>query len=372
MKKIFLDVAAGVRANPASLHAAGVKAGRELEAARQLVAETLGAHPDEIIFTSGGTESNNLAILGLPEGEVIVSSIEHASVLAPAAARGRGVIILPVDSAGKVKIEKLAELITPQTVLVSIILANNEIGTIQSMAEIAKVVRQARRRLGTVTPYLHTDACQAARFIPLDVNKLGVDLLTLNGSKLIGPGTGVLYRRRGIPLKPLLYGGGQEGSLRPGTENVAGISAFARALAQAQKSCLKESKRLIKLRDYFIKAVKKNIPEAELNGHLSERLPNNINFSFPGVLGEQVVLELDAKGIAVSTGSACAIPKHDDSYVIMALGKDKNHAISALRFTLSQNTTAADLNYVLKILISIITKLKKTNHDYSSQFTLWI
>lgn len=369
VKRVISEAEQKYWANPASLHQGGVAAAAALRAARTSVAESLGAHPDEIIFTSGGTESNNLAILGAPAGEIIISAIEHSSILAPAAIRGA--LILPVDERGQIKLAEFKKLLGPKTSLVSIIYANNEIGTIQDIKAISKIIRAHRAEYKTTLPYLHIDACQAPRFLNIDVRQLGVDLMTINASKIYGPkGVGALFIKRGVKIKARALGGGQEVDHRAGTENVPGIMGLAAALKLALKQQIKETKKLTPLRDEAIKTILKTIPDTVLNGDPLERLPNNLNFSFTGVLGEQLVLELAALGIAASTGSACAIPKHDDSYVILALGKSKSLAKSAVRFTLGRETTRADLNYLIKSLKNIITKLRTANHAYAANLTL--
>lgn len=377
MKRLYLDTAAGTSPNPGSLHREGVLAKKTLEAARKTAASLLSARPDEIIFTSGGTEGNNLAILGVPAGEVIVSAIEHPSVLVPAEARvktGRGQMLLaPVDEGGVVKMAELKKLISLTTVLISVMYANNEIGTIEPIAEIAKLVRWARKEFNQPTPYLHIDACQAPRFLPLNVQKLGVDLMTINSGKIYGPrGIGLLFKRRGVKLTPQLLGGEQEAGYRSGTENHLLARDFVQALVLADKLKDKESQQLSKLRDHFIAQVIKEIPDAILNGSVHNRLPNNVNFSFPGVVAEQVIIELDSQCIAASTGSACSLPKHNSSYVIMALGKSAELARSAVRFSFPRGLTKSDVNYTIKTLKKIISNLRQNNYAYATDLALWL
>lgn len=384
--RIFLDTAAGTPldeavvaamrplvgrdfGNPSSLHAEGERSRAALAAARQAAADFLSAWPSEIVFTAGGTEANNLALAAGGDGEVITSAIEHPSVLAPAAARR--LIIAPVLPTGQLDLVKFAALLNPNTRLVSIMIANNEIGSLQPIAEIGRIIRRHRRRLGTPYPYFHTDACQAARFLPLNVRSLGVDLLTLNAGKIYGPkGVGLLFVRAGVNLPPLALGGGQEEGRRAGTENLPGIAGLAAALQLAARRRDREARRLSALRDWFWLELQKRVPAANLNGSLTNRLPNNLNISFPGVLAEQVVLELDAQGFAVSTGSACAIPKHDDSYVILALGYDRARALSAIRLSFGRETTRRDLTKLLKILPPIINRLTTANHVYAADLVL--
>jgi cysteine desulfurase len=358
MKQINLDAAAG-RQNPSSLHGEGVQSARRLAAARELVSQVLACRPDEIIFTSGGTESNNLAIFGLSPKHLVITKLEHASVLEPAKKFKH--TLVSVNSDGFLDLEQFKKSLKKNTELVSVIYAHNEIGVIQPIRGLAKIIRQFRQQNKTRTPYLHIDACQAPRYLPLDVQKLGVDLLTLNGGKLGVPGVGLLYVRRGVPLQPLILGGGQENGRRAGTENMVGIEAFAQELARASKNSEKVCKQVSKLQQYFLDKLLK-LPGAMPNGARDNRLPNNINISFAGLDGEQIVLELDARGVLVSTGAACNVPDRDASYVIMALGKSREEALSAVRFTLSPETKKSELDYVLKSLSEILPKLNSVKN----------
>lgn len=387
MERIYLDTAAATpldtqvwRAmrpwlgrdfgNPSSLHQEGVNAAAALAAARVECATALGALPDEIIFTAGGTEANNLALTATGNGAIIVSAIEHLSVLAPVNQVGRA-IIAPVLPSGQINLKKFAELLTSEVKLVSVIYVNNEIGAIQSLAEIAKIIRRARKRAGTPYPYFHTDACQAGRFLSLDVRQLGVDLMTVNAGKIYGPkGVGLLYVKRGIKLEPQFLGGGQEAGYRAGTENVPGIVGLATALTLAGKLRGGEAIKLSRLRDWLWQELKRVAPEVQLNGSLDNRSPNNLNLYFPDVLAEQLVLELDAKGFAVSTGSACSIPKADDSHVILALGHSRERAAGSIRISLGRDTTKEKLKKLIKVLPSIINKLTQANHAYIADFNL--
>lgn len=373
-KRIYLDTASGTlvdgglpgQGNPSSIHAEGVLAEKALEAARVSVAANFQCQPDEIVFTSGGTESNNLALFGvvqhrgLNKSHIIVSAIEHASVLQAAKElekRGVALTILPVDKDGVVDLKVLKDSLRPETVLVSIMFANNEIGTIEPIKEIAKILRDYRRDQGLDRdhanyPYFHTDACQATRFFDLDTRKLGTNLITINANKMYGPkGSGALYVRRGVKIKPLFYGGGQENNLRSGTENVAGAVGLAKAFSLATKLRDKETKNLTKLRDYAIKKIQKEIPTAVLNGpmpdgragHPTNRLPNNFNFTFPGIDPEWLVLQLDAKGISCSTGSACSFN------TLAGQAKDDRDIIS-VRFSLGRDAKKSDLDYLIKLL----------------------
>ena len=377
---INLDTAAG-GGNPSSLHHGGAMVKKLVENSRILIASLISGQPDEIIFTSGGTEANNLAIFGvmghrmsaghsMSGSHIITTKIEHASILEPCrelARRGCPVTYLPINRDGLVSPVALAEALRPETVLVSIGYANNEIGVIQPIRELAKVIRHFRKMrhrmsnilldIGCLTPYFHTDACQAPRFLDCRVSTLGVDLMTLNSGKIYGPeGVGCLYVRRGVNLSPLIYGGGQERGIRNGTENVKGIVGFADALALCVKLREKESARLTKLRDYFIDRLLK-LPGVVLNGSRKSRLPNNVNVSFIGADSESVVLNLDAQGVYVSSGSACSTHTKDSSYVVQALGYQPEAARSAVRFTLDRATTKRDLDYVLKILPAILKRV---------------
>jgi cysteine desulfurase len=352
--------------NPSSIHKEGVLAKREVESARKEIAEIIGAQPDELIFPSGGTEANNLAIFGvIPHWDigcpnVVVSSIEHPSVLEcvrELEKHGVEVTFLPVGSDGIVSVKDVAEAIKENTVLVSIMYANNEIGTIQPIAEIAKVIRRSKSK-----SLFHTDACQATNYLDMNVLRLGVDLMTFNASKIYGPkGVGALYVKRGIKLSPIIFGGGQEKGMRSGTENTAGIRGFAEAMKIAEKMKEKESARLMKLRDFFIKEVLKKIPNAVLNGDPTQRLPNNINFSFLDLDGEEIVIGLDARGIAVSTGSACANISVDGkvSHVLLAIGNNQNFARGGVRFTLGRETTKEDIERIIKELSLVVKNLYK-------------
>lgn len=363
--------------NPSSLSKEGVVAQTALEDARKQIATLLGAHTDEIIFTSGGTEGDNLAILGVARGlliknkikkpgHIITTVIEHQAVLESCKRleqEGWTISYLPVSKEGIIDLIAFKEALQPETVLVSVMYANNEIGTIQPLREIAKILRehrkaQSQRDLSTVDrlPYFHTDACQAPRFLPLQVEKLGVDIMTLNGSKIYGPkGIGCLYLKRNTFIEPLICGGGQERGLRSGTENVPGAVGLAEALDSVIKQSGKQNEKIKCLRDHFIEKIT-DFPAVEINGDLIDRLPNNINVSFTGVMGEWIVLSLDSRGVACSTGSACSVHHKDDAHVIMALGYDRSRAESAVRFTLDKATTKKDIDYVLKVLKEILSK----------------
>jgi cysteine desulfurase len=385
MRKVYLDNAATtmvdprvikamapyfdiVYANPSSFHSMGKQAENALEGARKSIANNLNCRPKEIIFCSGGTESDNMAVLGAARASqkngnhIITSKIEHHAVLEPVmelvkSGEFRATYIMP-DKQGIIDPKEVAKSITKKTILVSVMAANNEIGTIQPIAEIGREILKWRKKNNTPYPYFHTDACQAAGAMELNVEKLHVDFLTFNASKIYGPkGIGALYIRSGAKIKPLMFGGSQEMLIRPGTQNVAGAVGLAKALEIAISDRDKENKRLIKLRDYFIGELLK-IKGTRLNGDAEKRLPNNINVSFNGIEGEAMVLYLDAKGIYVSSGSACTSRTLDPSHVVLACGLDREIAHSSVRFTLGKKTTREDLAYVLKVLPGIVEKLR--------------
>jgi cysteine desulfurase len=373
MRPYFSDIFG----NPSSFHTLGMQAKDAVSDARGRIAKLLNAHEDEIIFTSGGTESDNLAVIGVPRyfakcppfvdgsaglPHVITSAVEHHAVLEPLVALQRkkeiDLTIVDVDRTGMVDAKAVMAAIKPTTVLVSIMTANNEIGTIQPIAEIGRELLKHRKEQGTQFPYFHTDACQATGFLELDVEKMHVDLLTLNGSKMYGPkGIGALYVRRGVKFQPFFIGGGQERNLRSGTENVPGIMGLAKAFELAQADREKESERLTKLRDRLAEGLLK-IPKTILNGHPTERLPNSVNVSFIDIEGEAAVLYLDAKGIMASTGSACASTSLDPSHVILATGLSYEAAHGSIRFTLGHATTEEDVDYVIKEMPAIVERLR--------------
>lgn len=386
MRQIYLDYAATtyidprvlqkmkpylttVYGNASSLYSLGREAKAAIDKAREDIAKILGVLPREIIFTGSGTESDNMAIYGIAKAyrnygnHIIVSKIEHKAVLESAKKLekdGFKVTYLNVDSQGIAKLGELRRALNKKTILVSIMYANNEIGTIQPIAEISKIIRNFRNGSVGSPPAFHTDACQAAGALSLKIKDLGVNLLTLNGSKIYGPkGSGCLYKNQDFEIKSLIVGGSQEMGLRAGTENTALIVGFSEALKLAEKLRKKESQRLKNLRDYFIKKVLKTIPSSRLNGHTQKRLPNNINLSFTGIEGESLVLKLDQYGISSSTGSACTSTDLTPSHVLLALGLLEDLASASLRLTLGRKTTEKDLNYVLKILPKIVEELRK-------------
>ncbi len=356
-------------ANPSALYKEGIFVQKAIEEARKKIAMTLQAHVDEIVFTGTGTESDNLAIfgtfatalsLGVRTPHIITSAFEHPAVLEAireCERQGALVTYLIPNQDGFIRVEDVASALTKNTILVSCMYANNEIGTIQPIREIAKAIRffkKQKKILGNF-PYFHVDASQAANYLPLSVENLHADLLTLDGSKIYGPkGIGVLFVRRGVQISPRILGGGQEDGRRSGTENLPLINAFAEALFIAQQEALKESKRLIPLRDFLINKILKLYPKALLNGSLSNRLPNNVNICFPGQEGEMLVLRFDAKGIAVSASSSCrTLSENTRSYVVDLLG-DSRCGESSVRFTLGRSTTKKDLEATVSVLKKIM------------------
>lgn len=385
MKDIYLDHAAttpldpqvleamlpylqGMYANPSSFHSKGLEVQNAVTLARQSIAKHLNCREDEIIFTSGGTESDNLAITGIVRAHadkgkhVITSSIEHPAVLDLLIhMKKKGEIeltVLPVDRSGIVRVSDLEAALREDTILVSIMYANNEIGTIQPIAEIGRSILKWRKDKLTPLPYFHTDACQAAGFLDLDQEKLHVDLLTFNGPKIYGPkGIGALFVRRALKLEPMMRGGGQEKNIRSGTENVPGIIGLAKALDISRSIKETEHARLFALRARLEEGLLR-IPKAILNGHPTERLPHIANMSFLDIEGEAAVLYMDAKGIYVSTGSACASKSLDPSHVILATGLSYEAAHGSLRFSLGRGTTADEIDYVIREMPGIVEKLR--------------
>lgn len=347
--------------NPSSAHAFGREARAAVDTARDTVARCLGARSDEIFFTSGGTESINLAIRGVveasehPSPHLITSAIEHHAVLDTCRyleRRGAQLTVLPVDANGLVDPEAVRGAITPQTVLVSIMLANNEIGTLQPIAEIARICREA----GVL---IHTDAVQAVGSIPVDVRELGVDLLSLSAHKFYGPkGMGVLYARKGTRRQPLFRGGGQERGHRPGTENVPGIVGTATALDQAVGLLSTEAERIRALRDRLIAGIEFSVPGCRLNGHPLQRLPNNAHFSVEGVESEALLVSLDLHGIAASGGSACMSGALEPSHVLQAIGVPMEAARGSVRFSLGRGNTAEEIDRVITLFAETVERLR--------------
>ncbi|MDP2768143.1 MAG: cysteine desulfurase NifS [Candidatus Methanoperedens sp.] len=345
--------------NPSSLYSIGRQARRAVEEARQKVADLIGARKEEIIFTGSGTESDNLAIKGIAyknrkKGDhIITSSIEHHAVLHTCKyleAQGFKVTYLPVSKEGLVNPEDVTRAITPQTILITIMHANNEIGTIQPIEEIGKIAKERN------IPF-HTDAVQTAGKIPANVEALGVSLLSMSAHKMYGPkGVGALYIRKGTFIEPQLHGGGHERNLRSSTENVPGIIGFGKACELA-KERLPEEAKISNLRDSLIKGILE-IKDSYLNGHPTKRLPNNANFRFSYIEGESMILNLDMKGVSASTGSACSSTSLEPSHVLLAIGLKPEEAHGSLRLTLGRGNTQEDVDYVVSVLPEIVNKLR--------------
>lgn len=345
--------------NPSALYLDSKAVKHDLEDARARVAKVMGVRPTEVVFTAGGTEADNLAIHGVmqqfPTANCIVSAVEHDAVLEAATAYLHH--IAPVNKKGEVDIAKLEALIDKNTVLVSVMHANNELGTIQpitAIAELIKTVCAARRKNGNNLPlYLHTDASQSANYLSIQPTKLGVDLMTLNGGKIYGPKqTGALYVRAGLVLTPMLYGGGQERGLRSGTENVPGAIGFATALERTQKLKDTQVKHLGELQAYFTAQVMEAFPRAVINSR--NALVNFVHVTFPGVDNERLVMELDERGIQCAVGSACSASNDAPSHVLSAIGMTEAEAQSSIRFTMGRSTTKEDIDYVLHSLTEVL------------------
>lgn len=380
IKQVYLDYAATTPVDPRvlktmmpyfsqefgntmSLHTFGQKANQALEKSRTIIARLIGSDPEELIFTSSATESNNLALKGVvfankyrKKNHLIVSQIEHDCVLESAKwlqKQGFEVTFLPVDKYGFINIKELAKAIKNDTVLVSIIHGNNEIGTIQDISTIGKLCRQKG-------VYFHTDASQSLGKAPVDVKKMNIDMLTASSHKIYGPkGAALLFVRKGVVIEPILHGGGHESGLRSSTSNIPAIVGFAKACQILEEEKEKENKKLTRLRDLLIEKILISIKGTRLNGHPSKRLSNNINISFAGVEGESLLMELDFHGIAVSTGSACSSRTLEPSHVLTATGLKPQEAHGSLRISLGRFTKKEDIDYFVKTLITTVAKLRK-------------
>ena len=384
MKRVYMDNAAttalrrdvldammpyltDIYGNPSSLHYFGQEAHKAVENARHQVASALNAEDNEIVFTGCGTEADNMALKGIAEKyqskgkHIITSSVEHHAILHTCEyleKHGFEVTYLPVDEYGMVKAEQVRDAIRSDTILVSIMFANNEVGTIMPIKEIGAVCREKG-------VFFHTDAVQAVGHVAIDVKAMNIDLLSLSAHKLHGPkGVGALYIRKGIVVPPLLHGGAQERRKRAGTENVAGIVGLGKAIEIACSDIEDTSKRMCYLRDKLINGIEASIPEVKLNGHRTERLPGNVNFSIKYIEGESILLMLDINGIAASSGSACTSGSLDPSHVLLAMGMPHETAHGSLRLTLGDDTTEDDIDYVLEVLPEIVVKLRKMSPLY--------
>ncbi len=348
--------------NPGSFHTIGLRPKRAIAKARELVRDLINAKQvKEIIFTGSGTESVNLAIKGISEkydtGHIITSTIEHEAVTETLYylehTKGWDITRVPVDKYGLVNPKDVEDAIRPDTKLVTIMYANNEIGTIQPIEQIGKICRKNK-------VLFHTDACQAGGVLDLNVENLKVDMMTLNGSKIYGPkGIGMLYKKKSVKLVPLIHGGGQEFGMRSGTENVAFIAGFAEALRLGQAERFWETKRLLELRRMLEEGIIKNIPKTFINGHPTKRLPNNANITISDIEGEAMMLYLNEFGICTSTGSACTSQSLDPSHVILACGLPYEVAHGTLRFTLGRKTNKEDIERIIEVLPDIVKKLRR-------------
>ncbi len=347
--------------NPSAQYLAAKSVRKDIETARASVASCLGVRPAEVIFSSGGTESNNLAIHGVmrqyPNANLVVSSIEHDAVLEPASSYDCTLVAVQPD--GRIDMKAFEESIDDNTVLVSIMYANNEIGTIQPLKKIAATIRNIRtlrKKAGNTLPlYFHTDACQAAAYLDLHTSRLGVDMMTINAGKIYGPKqSGALYVRAGVVLQPQIVGGGQERGLRSGTESAAQSIGLSKALQLAQKRRAEESDRVCLLQRFFIDGLHAIAPTVALHGSRDYRLPNNVHVSFPGVDNERLVMSLDERGVMCATGSACSASSDAPSHVLKAIGLDDAQARSSVRFSFGNMTTKNDLETTLSILSELL------------------
>lgn len=365
--------------NPSSIYRFAQKARQAVDEAREEAAKIFECSPRDILFTSGGTEANNLFIFGVahymqdakkPYRHIITTKIEHDSVIKPCEfwqTHGFEVTYLDVDEKGLVSPADVEKALRPETAFISIIYANNEIGTTAPIAEIGEVIKKFRAKnpqpsTPNPLPYFHTDACQAAAYLPLSVQQLGVDAMTVNGGKIYGPkGVGALYIKEAIPFVPQLHGGGQEYRKRSGTENVPAIVGFAEALKRVQAEREKETARLLPLRDALIDGILATISQSRLNGDRIKRLPNNVNVSFKGLEGEAILHQLDMLNIAASSGSACTSGSLEPSHVIRALGVPDDWSHSATRFTLGHGNTRTEVDFLLAKLPGIINELRESS-----------
>ncbi|RKJ18877.1 cysteine desulfurase NifS [bacterium D16-50] len=353
--------------NPGGIYSLGSAGKKAVNQARRTLAEMIGARPEEIYFTSGGTESDNWAIKAAAEGcaqkgrHIITTKIEHHAVLHTCMdleKRGFEVTYLEVDGYGRVEPEALEKAIRPDTVLISVMAANNEIGTLEPIGEIGRLARER----GIL---FHTDAVQALGQIPMNVEELCVDMLSASAHKLGGPkGVGMLYVRSGLKIPSFLHGGAQERGRRAGTENVPGIVGFGAAAARAMRIMKDKTVREIELRDYLIRRIEEEIPYCRLNGHRTDRLPGNVNISFSFVEGESVLIALDMKGICASSGSACTSGALDPSHVLLAIGLEQSEAQGALRFTLSEENTVEEIDTVVDCLKQSVARFREISPSY--------
>jgi cysteine desulfurase len=368
-------------ANAASIHTPGQRARAAIETAREQVAALIGARPQEIVFTSGGTESDNHAIFGvvgqafLPVSSsrnanslahIITTAVEHEAVLNTCQAlekEGVRVAYLPTNRDGQIDLEDLRRVLQPETTLITIMHANNELGTVQPLEEIGRIAK-------TADVYFHTDAVQSAGKVRIDVNALQVDLLSISGHKLYGPkGIGALYVRGGTRLRQLLYGGHHQRGFRPGTENVAGIVGLGKAAEIARKSLAEDAQRVSALRDKLQQGLLQRVPQSRVNGGGAPRTPNTSNIVFPGVEGEALLIALDLKGLACSTGAACSSGAVEPSHVLTAIGLPPEEARASLRFSLGRHTTSADIDFALNVVPAAVAQLRELSPTYQKAAT---
>ena len=348
--------------NPSSIHRYGRLTEKAIKHARKQISNIIHAEPDEILLTSGGTESNNTALHGIAKNskkkQIITTLVEHEAILEPCKRleeSGFDVLYLPVDETGLINPDDVKNAITDNTCLVSIMLANNEVGTIQPIEVISKICHEKNIPL-------HSDAVQAIGKIPVDVSKLGVDLLSISSHKLNGPkGVGALYIRKGTKLDPLILGGGQEGGLRSGTENVASIVGFGKACEIALENLDKNNSSLCHLRDYLVSEIKREIPHVSYNGNMKSRLPNNAHFTFLGVNGEDLIIKLDEHGIAASTGSACSVKTQKASHVLQAMGFSHEQITGSLRLSIGIFNTKQEIDETVSVLKKVVKELRQVS-----------
>lgn len=356
--------------NASSFHKKGQASRHAVESARETVAGALGVEPGDIVFTSGGTESDNLAVKGTLESlagkrnHLVVSSIEHQAVLHPAQhfeKKGVKVTYLTVDSAGLINLNALRESVTEDTALVSLMHVNNEVGTIQPVAEAARIAH-------VKGALFHTDAVQSFGKLPLDAEEIGADLISISAHKICGPkGAGALYLKKGTKIKAVTHGGHQEKNVRPGTENVAAIAGFGKAVDLCQEKRSAESARVLRLREKLHEGLKKAVPDLKLNGHPLQRIYNTLNVSFPGLDGETLLMNLDLRNICVSTGSACTAGSVEPSHVLLAMGLPEKLARAAIRFSLGRFTAEAEIDQVLAEIPGVVERLRKASTERSSR-----
>lgn len=353
--------------NPSSVYEIARSNKRDIEMAREKVSKVIGAQANEIYFTAGGTESDNWAVKGIAEAyknkgnHIITSTIEHHAILHTCEfleKNGFEVTYISVDKDGKVNLKELKEAIRPTTILISIMFANNEIGTIQPIKEIGKIAKENN-------VIFHTDAVQAVGHVPINVEEMNIDMLSLSGHKIYGPkGIGALYIRKGVKIRSFIHGGAQERKRRGGTENVPGVIGLAEAMERIDANMEVESKKLINLREKLIEGIFAKIPYVKINGHREERLPGNVNISFNFIEGESLLISLDMYGIAASSGSACTSGSLDPSHVLLAIGLPHETAHGSLRISLGESNTEEDVDYLLEVLPKVVSRLRDMSPLY--------